>query len=53
MRSKVKKLTVSKNSTLIVGADCNLEDVNADGYVKLNSKSVVIRNNKYGKLVAT
>lgn len=52
LRTKVKKLSISKNSTLIVTEDCVLEDIAVDGYVKLHCKGVVIRNKHYGKLVA-
>lgn len=53
MRGKVKKLSISGNSTLIVGADCVLEDVAVDGYVKLDQKGIVIRNKQYGRLAPT
>lgn len=54
MRTKVKKLHITKNSTLIVLSDCVLEDVHVDGVVKIDQLgSIVIKEEgrKYGKLV--
>ena len=35
MRKKVKKLTVQKNSSLILSDDCILEDVYVDGHFEV------------------
>lgn len=53
MRSKVKKLNISKDSTFIVGSDIYISNVSVDGYVQLDQKGVVIQDKQYGKLVAT
>jgi hypothetical protein len=52
MRSKVKKLNISKDSTFIVGSGIYISNVSVDGYVQLDQKGVVIQDKQYGKLVA-
>ena len=41
MRTKVHKLTVTKNSTLVVLSDCVLKDVHVDGYLRITDNGEI------------
>jgi len=56
MKSKVKKLKVTANSTLIVLSDCVLENVEVDGTLRIEKEGNIIvkeTNQNYGKLIPT
>ena len=56
MRKKVKKLKVSGRSSLVIGCDCVVEDVEVDGHEEISKEGdVSVKNDskKYKELVAT
>ena len=57
MRTKVEKLKISKQSSLVLDCDCVLEDVEIDGHVEITDKdgkvSLKNDNKNYKQVVAT
>ena len=46
MRKKVGKLTVTNESSLILGEDCFLKDVDIDGHVEIKEKGEICLEEK-------
>ena len=56
MRSKVKKLKISAQSSLVIKSDCTLDDVEIDGHAEIDKNGGVSLKHfakNYKKLVPT
>jgi hypothetical protein len=42
LKTKVQKLKVSPNSTLVILSDCVLEDVEVDGSVRISNEGNIV-----------